>query len=122
MREQAFGGRDRSLRRTVPGDALQDRGAAVSGLRAEHRRTTRSAHNNERAWEVFKRWDKPFLTLFSSRDPITRGGERVWQKLVPGAQGQPHTTIRGAGHFLQEDKGPEIARAIADLIRATPRK
>jgi haloalkane dehalogenase len=46
----------------------------------------------------------------------------VWQKLVPGAQGQPHTTIRGAGHFLQEDKGPEIARAISDLIRATPRK
>jgi haloalkane dehalogenase len=78
--------------------------------------------NNERAWEVFQRWDKPFLTLFSSGDPITRGGERVWQKLVPGAQGQPHTTIRGAGHFLQEDKGPEIARAIADLIRATPRK
>ena len=76
--------------------------------------------NNERAWEVFKRWDKPFLTLFSSGDPITRGGERVWQKLVPGAQGQPHTTIRGAGHFLQEDKGPEIARVIADLIRATP--
>jgi haloalkane dehalogenase len=78
--------------------------------------------NNERAWEVFKRWDKPFLTLFSSGDPITRGGERVWQKLVPGAQGQPHTTIRGAGHFLQEDKGPAIARAIADLIRSTPRK
>lgn len=77
--------------------------------------------SNERAWEVFKRWDKPFLTLFSSGDPITRGGERVWQKLVPGAQGQPHTTIRGAGHFLQEDKGPEIARAISDLIRSTPR-
>jgi pimeloyl-ACP methyl ester carboxylesterase len=28
--------------------------------------------NNERAWELFKRWDKPFLTLFSTRDPITR--------------------------------------------------
>jgi haloalkane dehalogenase len=78
--------------------------------------------NNERAWKVFEHWEKPLLTLFSSRDPITRGGERVWQQRVPGAQGQPHTTIRGAGHFLQEDKGPEVAKAISDFIRATLRK
>jgi haloalkane dehalogenase len=77
--------------------------------------------NNERAWGVFERWDKPFVTLFSSRDPITRGGDRMWQQRVPGARGQPHTTIRGAGHFLQEDKGPELAQAIVDFIRATPR-
>jgi len=77
--------------------------------------------NNERAWEVFKRWDKPFLTLFSSRDPITRGGERMWQQRVPGAQGQPHAIVRGAGHFLQEDKGAEIAQAMSNFIRDTPR-
>ena len=77
--------------------------------------------NNERAWEVFERWQKPFLTLFSSGDPITRGGEKVWQKRVPGARGQPHAIIRGAGHFLQEDKGPELAQAISSFIRATPR-
>ena len=71
---------------------------------------------NERAWDLFKRWDKPFLTLFSSGDPITRGGEKQWQKLVPGAQGQPHTVIRGAGHFLQEDKGAEVARHIVSLL------
>ncbi len=76
---------------------------------------------NERAWQVFERWEKPFVTLFSSRDPITRGGDRMWQARVPGAKGQPHTTIRGAGHFLQEDKGPELAQAIVDFIRATPR-
>jgi haloalkane dehalogenase len=76
--------------------------------------------NNERAWELFRRWNKPFLTLFSSRDPITRGGERPWQEQVPGARGQPHTTIREAGHFLQEDKGPEIARAMIDFVEATP--
>lgn len=76
--------------------------------------------NNERAWELFKRWDKPFLTLFSTRDPITRGGQKVWQALVPGAQGQPHTAIRGAGHFLQEDKGAEVASAVAAFIRSTP--
>lgn len=76
--------------------------------------------NNERAWDFFKRWEKPFLTLFSTRDPITRGGEKTWQKLVPGAQGQPHRAIRGAGHFLQEDRGAEVASALAAFIAATP--
>jgi len=76
--------------------------------------------NNERAWEVFKRWEKPFLTLFSNRDPVTRGGYKVWQKLVPGAQGQPHAITRDAGHFLQEDKGVEVAQAIVAFMRATP--
>jgi haloalkane dehalogenase len=77
---------------------------------------------NEKAWEVLKQWNKPFLTLFSSRDPITRGGEKIFQKLVPGAANQPHSTTRGAGHFLQEDKGPEIARTISDFIHSTPVK
>ena len=76
--------------------------------------------NNEAAWEVFKRWEKPFLTLFSNRDPVTRGGYKIWQKLVPGAQGQPHAITRNAGHFLQEDKGPDVAAAIDLFIRATP--
>jgi haloalkane dehalogenase len=73
--------------------------------------------NNERAWEIFKLWDKPFLTLFSNRDPVTRGGYKIWQKLVPGAQGQPHAITRGAGHFLQEDKGVELANAIVAFMR-----
>ena len=75
---------------------------------------------NEVAWKVLQAWHKPFLTLFSSRDPVTRGGERVFQKLVPGAAGQPHATTRGAGHFLQEDKGPELAQKIIEFIASTP--
>ena len=75
---------------------------------------------NEAAWQVFERWEKPFLTLFSNRDPVTRGGHRVWQQKVPGAQGQPHAVTHGAGHFLQEDKGPEVAQAIAAFMQATP--
>ncbi len=75
---------------------------------------------NERAWDVFKRWDKPFLTLFSTRDPVTRGGEKIWQAQVPGAQGQPHARTRGAGHFLQEDKGAEVASAMVAFMKATP--
>ena len=75
---------------------------------------------NEQAWEVLKQWNKPFLTLFSSRDPVTRGGDKIFLKLVPGATRQPHTLIRGAGHFLQEDKGPELAQRVAEFIAATP--
>ena len=64
---------------------------------------------NRAAWKVLEAWEKPFLTLFSDSDPITRGGDRVLQKRIPGCAGQPHATIEQAGHFLQEDKGPEIA-------------
>lgn len=74
---------------------------------------------NRRAWEVFRRWEKPFLTAFSDGDPITRGGDRIFQSQVPGARGQPHTTITGAGHFLQEDKGEELAAVIVDFIART---
>lgn len=71
---------------------------------------------NEAAWKALERWDKPFLTLFSTRDPITRGGFRIFQQRVPGAQGQPHQPIRGAGHFLQEDQGPALAQALIGFI------
>ncbi|HLI91847.1 MAG TPA: haloalkane dehalogenase [Ktedonobacteraceae bacterium] len=74
---------------------------------------------NRRAWEVLKRWEKPFLTAFSDSDPITRGGDRAFQSLVPGARDQPHRTIMGAGHFLQEDKGEELAQIIVDFIGKT---
>ena len=73
---------------------------------------------NEWAWDTLRQWRKPFLTLFSSRDPITRGGDVIWQTQVPGAAGQPHQTIRGAGHFLQEDRGAEVARAVVKLMRS----
>jgi haloalkane dehalogenase len=71
---------------------------------------------NRKAWEVLRRWEKPFLTAFSDSDPITRGGDRAFQSLVPGTKGQPHTTIAGGGHFLQEDKGEELAAVVVDFI------
>jgi haloalkane dehalogenase len=74
-----------------------------------------SAANRE-AWKTLRNWQKPFLTAFSNRDPITRGGYQSFQDRVPGALNQPHTTISNAGHFLQEDKGPELARVIIDFI------
>jgi haloalkane dehalogenase len=78
-----------------------------------------AAPANRRAWEVLRRWEKPFLTAFSDGDPIMRGGDRYLQKQIPGASGQQHTTLHG-GHFLQEDAGPEFAAAVNRLIADTP--
>jgi haloalkane dehalogenase len=75
---------------------------------------------NRAAWEALASWRKPFLTAFSDGDPITGGGDRIFRKLVPGADGMPHTTLRGGGHFLQEDVGPSLAEVVVDLIAATP--
>ncbi|MEM7084372.1 MAG: haloalkane dehalogenase [Pseudomonadota bacterium] len=74
---------------------------------------------NRAAWDVFRNWDKPFLTAFSDKDPITRGGQSLWQKEVPGARGRRHPIIEGAGHFLQEDKGVELANVVAEFIRTS---
>lgn len=71
---------------------------------------------NRKAWTVFGRWEKPFLTCFSNRDPITRGGARPWQTHVPGARNRNHAVIRNAGHFLQEEKGPELAAMLNEFI------
>ncbi len=76
---------------------------------------------NRRAWATLEAWEKPFLTAFGTRDPIFHGFDRVLQKRIPGATGQPHTRIEGAGHFIQEDRGEELARVVSEFIAATPR-
>ena len=76
-----------------------------------------AAQPNRDAWAVLRRWDKPFLTAFSDGDPIMRGLDRVFHKLVPGTAGQPHTTIEGGGHFLQEDQGEKLADAVIEFVR-----
>ncbi len=77
------------------------------------------AEENRRAWEALERWEKPFLTAFSDGDPVTRGRERPFRLRVPGARGHAHPTVRGAGHFLQEDRGEELARIVADFVLRT---
>lgn len=71
----------------------------------------------DQAWEGLMSWEKPFLTLFSDSDPIMHGLEKVFQKLVPGCKGQPHQIIENAGHFLQEDKGEELATLLNRFIK-----
>ena len=78
------------------------------------------AAENREAWKVFEQWTKPWLTTFGDKDAVTRGGEAPFQRRIPGTQGQPHTTIVGGGHFLQEDKGAELAEVIATFIASTP--
>ena len=72
--------------------------------------------DNTTAWETLKAWEKPLLCCFSDQDPVTRGGDKPFRALVPGAQGQPHRTIDGGGHFVQEDCGPELAQLIDDFV------
>lgn len=78
-----------------------------------------SVAENKAAWAVLERFEKPFLTAFSDGDPVTRGGEKIFQERVPGAKGRKHVTIQGAGHFLQEDKPGEIAALLDGFIRET---
>jgi haloalkane dehalogenase len=78
-----------------------------------------AAPANRTAWEKLSTWTKPWLTAFSDQDPVTKGGDAIFQERIPGTKGQPHTTIMGAGHFLQEDKGEELARVVVDFIGRT---
>ena len=74
------------------------------------------AINNTKAWNALRHWKKPFLTVFGSEDPIMKGADKVFQKYVPGAQNQPHQTLL-AGHFIQEEKGAELASALLDFYQ-----
>jgi len=76
-----------------------------------------AAGPNQAAWESLRQWKKPFLCAFSDHDPITKGADRVLREEIPGCADQPHTTIEGGGHFLQEDRGPELAGVVADFVR-----
>jgi haloalkane dehalogenase len=78
-----------------------------------------AAEPNRRAWTVLESFDRPFLTAFSDGDPITAGSDRHLQARIPGAAGRNHVTIAGGGHFLQEDKGPELAQVVVDFIKTT---
>lgn len=76
---------------------------------------------NRAAWQVLRRWEKPFLTVFGERDRAfkAQGADRIFQETVPGAKGQLHTTIADAGHFLQEEKGPEFAQVLVEFLART---
>ena len=77
-----------------------------------------SVAENRAAWQILETFDKPVLTAFADKDPITRGGEKAFIERIPGARGQPHVIVENAGHFLQEDQPEFLCRLIDDFIRA----
>ena len=75
---------------------------------------------NRAAWKALAHWKKPFLTAFADNDPVTAGAHIRFQREVPGAHGQAHTTIEGGGHFLQEAKPAELVAATLRFIADNP--
>lgn len=75
--------------------------------------------DNAAAWRVLERFERPFLLAYSDGDPVTKGGDAPFRAKVPGAQGREHVTIEGGGHFLQEDRGAQLASVIVEFIGAT---
>lgn len=78
-----------------------------------------ASEDNRRAWRVLGAFDRPFLCAFSDGDPITRGADRRFVDVVPGAADQDHVTISGAGHFLQEDEGERLGDVVAAFVART---
>lgn len=76
---------------------------------------------NRAAWQQLEKFAGPFLTAFSDRDPSTKAWECVFRERVPGARNQPHCEIANAGHFVQEEKGEELAAVLVGLLRDTYR-
>lgn len=92
--------------------------AYMAGARVFPRLVPSDMGANKAAWKQLRQWQKPFLCAFSDKDPIMSAMADVFPALIPGAQGQPHTTIARAGHFLQEDAGEDLARVTVAFARS----
>jgi haloalkane dehalogenase len=78
-----------------------------------------AAAANRAAWAALTAATTPLLVAFSDGDPITGGMAPVLRTAFAGAQGRDHLVIAGAGHFVQEDAGEELARHVLAFVRAT---
>jgi haloalkane dehalogenase len=80
------------------------------------------ARVNRQTFDALADFAGPFVTAFSDGDLGTGGWAEVLQERVPGAQGRPHVTIGGAGHFLQEDRGGELADVVIRVVGLPTRR
>jgi haloalkane dehalogenase len=76
---------------------------------------------NRTAWRTLSASSLPFLCAFSDGDPITEAAGPLLRRVMPGAAGREHPTIAGAGHFLQEDAGEELAGVVVEFVRGLGR-
>jgi haloalkane dehalogenase len=89
---------------------------AMPGL-VPYRPDNPATEANRAAWKVLTELELPFLVAFSDGDPITGGLAPILQRSMKGARGLEHPVIAGAGHFLQEDAGEELAEHVARFVR-----
>lgn len=73
---------------------------------------------NRAAWATLCASTTPVLAAFSDGDPITGAMGPIIQRSFAGAAGREHPTITNAGHFLQEDAGPELAEHVVRFVRS----
>ncbi len=74
---------------------------------------------NKAAWKVLEAWEKPFLTLWGTDDPVLGHLGSAFIDRIPGAAGQPHQKFSPGGHFIQDDRGEDLAAALVTWM-ATP--
>ena len=101
-------------------DETYKAGARVFASLVPHDREHPAFVANRSAWETLENFQKPFLTAFSDRDPMTKGADAPMRKRIPGAADQPHTIIKGAGHFLQEERPEELIEVLLNFIEGEP--
>lgn len=75
---------------------------------------------NEAAWRRLEVWTKPFLTLWCPEDAVLGHLQQEFIDRVPGAAGQPHQRLSPGGHFIQDDRGEDVAEAMIDWLAGRP--
>ena len=66
----------------------------------------------------FGRSDKPLLAAFGDSD-AGQAAERFQQE-IPGAAGQPHVTLAGAGHYPRDDVPHQLAKVAIKFMQHNP--
>jgi haloalkane dehalogenase len=76
------------------------------------------AYENRLAVEKLRALDFPALLPWADSDPVTSAGVSVLRGIFKNCA--PPLPIAGAGHFIQEDAGEEVAGHIRRWIEETP--